>query len=103
MVNKPSKNQSKQTLASLKKQIIPILKKHHVKKAGIFGSYARGEQNKKSDVDVLILPPKGMGFAFFGIEIELEEALGKKVDVVSYRGLSPYLKKRILNEEVRIL
>lgn len=41
-------------IESIKKKIVPILKKHGVVRAGIFGSYARGEQNKNSDVDILI-------------------------------------------------
>ncbi len=97
------KKQAKQTIASLKKQIIPILKKHHVKKAGIFGSYARGEQKKNSDVDILILPPKRMGLEFVALALELEEKLDKKVDLVSYRGIHPLVKDYILRDEVRIL
>jgi hypothetical protein len=41
-------------IKSIKKKIMPILKRHDVKKAAIFGSYARGEEKKKSDVDILI-------------------------------------------------
>ena len=41
-------------IESIKKKIVPILKTYKVTKAGIFGSYARGEQNKRSDVDILI-------------------------------------------------
>ena len=89
------------------KKIIPkikaILKKHHVKKAGIFGSYARGEQKKNSDIDILIEPPKGIGWGIVSIEIELEDALNKKVDLITYKYISPYLKKRILESEIRIL
>ena len=44
----------KNQLNKLKNIIIPILKKNGVVRAGIFGSYARGEQNKNSDVDVLV-------------------------------------------------
>ena len=51
----PSKKIKKaETLASIKRKIIPILKKNHVVRAGIFGSYARGEQKKNSDIDILI-------------------------------------------------
>ncbi len=90
-------------LTDIKKNIVPILKKHHIKKAGIFGSYARGEQKKNSDIDILVEPPKGMGLEFFGLQLELEKKLGKKVDLVTYKYLSPYLKENILNSEVRIL
>ncbi len=93
-------------LKSMEK-IIPkirrILKKNQIKKAGIFGSYARGEQKKKSDIDILVKYPKGLGFGFAGIQIELEEKLGKKVHLVTYGALHPLLKERILNEEVRII
>ena len=88
-------------------KIIPkirgILKEKKVKKAGIFGSYVTGQFNKKSDIDILVEPPKGIGFGFAGIELELEKKLKKKVDLVSYNGLSPYLKDKILSQEVRII
>ena len=44
-----------------------------------------------------------MGIEFFGLNLELEEKLGKKVDLVSYNGISPHLKDLILKQEVRIL
>jgi hypothetical protein len=84
-------------------QIIKILKKNNVKKAGIFGSYARGEQTEKSDIDLLIEPPKNIGFGFVKIQMELQDSLGKRIDLVSYNRISPYLKNRILNEEVKII
>ena len=83
--------------------IINILKKHNIKKAGIFGSYASGEQRKDSDIDILVEPSKGMGLEFFGLQLELEKKLGRKVDLVTYKYLSPYLKESILNSEVRII
>jgi predicted nucleotidyltransferase len=87
----------------IKPKIIAVLKKNNIKRAGIFGSYARGEQRKNSDIDIVIEPVSGMGFKFAGIELELEKSLRKKVDLVSYNGLSPHLKNRILNQEVRII
>ncbi len=91
-------------LNKIKPKIIEILKKNNVKKAGIFGSYAEGKQRKNSDIDILIEPPKGIGlFGFTGLEIDLSENLNKKVDLVTYNGLSPFLKERILKQEVRII
>ncbi|MBS3100175.1 nucleotidyltransferase domain-containing protein [Candidatus Pacearchaeota archaeon] len=90
-------------LKKIKPKIIEILKKNKIKKAGIFGSYAEGKEKKNSDVDILIQPTKNMGFKFAGLEIELSEKLGRKVDLVSYNGLSPYLKNRILKQEVRLI
>jgi uncharacterized protein len=87
----------------IKPKILEVLKKNRVKRAGIFGSYARGEQKSSSDIDILIEPPKGIGFGFFKISIELEDSLGKKVDLVTYNGLNPLLRERILSQEVRII
>jgi len=83
--------------------IVKVLKKYNVKKAGIFGSYVRGEQKKDSDIDIIIEYPKGLGFRFAGIAMELEDKLKKKIDLLTYQGVSPYLKKNILEEEVRII
>ena len=90
-------------IMKIKPKILQVLKKNKIKKAGIFGSYARGEQRKNSDVDILVEPPKGIGFGFAGIAIELEEKLGKKVHLVTYKYISPYIKKDILIEEVKII
>ena len=91
------------SINEIKPQIIKILKKNKIKKAGIFGSYVKGEQGKNSDIDILVEPPKGIGFGFAGIEIELEKRLGKKVDLVTYKYISPYIRKQVLNEEIRII
>ena len=90
-------------LEEIKKKIVKILKKNKVVRAGIFGSYARGEQKKNSDIDILIEPPKGIGLGFVGIKLELEDELGKKVDLLTYKYIHPLLKKIILNEEVRVI
>ena len=83
----------------------PILKKHGVAKAGIFGSVARGEARKRSDVDILI-QFKGRKKSYFDLirlEEELEAKLKRKVDIITYRSINHLLRKRILKEEVRIL
>ncbi|HLD55033.1 MAG TPA: nucleotidyltransferase family protein [Candidatus Nanoarchaeia archaeon] len=88
----------------IKKKIMPILKKNKVVRAGIFGSYARGEQKKNSDVDILVEIKKRISlFDFAGIKIELEEKLGKKVDLVEYKIIKPRIRENILNSEVRII
>lgn len=92
-------------LQKIAKIAVPILKKNGVVKAGIFGSYARGEAKKRSDIDILIQVKKRK-FSLFdlvGLQQELEKRFGKKVDLLTYRGLSPYLKDYILKDEVRII
>ena len=88
---------------NIKRKIVKVLTKNNVKRAGIFGSYARGEEKKNSDIDILVETSKPLGFAFMKIQFDLEKALGKKVDLISYGAIHPLLKKRILNEEVKIV
>ena len=91
-------------LIEIKKKVVPLLKKYGVVRAGIFGSYARGEQTKKSDVDLLVKTRKGTSLIdFIGIKHAAEEVLGKRVDMVEYTALKKMIKDRIFNDEVRIL
>lgn len=92
-------------LEEVKRIIVPILRRNGVVKAGVFGSYARGEATKKSDVDILI-KVKARKFSLFDlvrVELELKKALGKKVDLLTYNGIDPLLKEQILGEEVKII
>ena len=67
------------TTKSIKKQIMPILKRQGVIKAALFGSIARGEMKKNSDIDILVKLKKGKSlFDFVELKLELEEKLGKK-------------------------
>ena len=90
-------------LERIKPKIIEILKRNKIKRAGIFGSYSQGKQKKKSDIDILIEPTKGMGLGFVGIKLELEDELGRKIDLITYKGIHPLIKKDVLKEEVRII
>ena len=96
---------TRQNINKLKKIIVPILKRNQVIRAGIFGSFARGEETKKSDLDLLIRVKKRK-FSLLdlvGLELELEEKLNRKVDLLTYGSLHPLLKDRILKEEIKIL
>jgi len=90
-------------IKKIKSKIVKVLQKHGVTRAGVFGSYARGEEKKNSDIDILIEPPKGIGLEFIGIKLDLEDELGRRVDLITYKGIHPLLKKRILKEEIRII
>jgi predicted nucleotidyltransferase len=88
------------TIQSIKKQIVPILKRQGVVKAAFFGSVARGDVRKKSDIDLLIKLQRNKSLLdFVGLKIELEEKLNKKVDLLTYDAIHPLLKDRILNEQ----
>ena len=76
-----------------------IMKKFKVKEIGIFGSYVRGENKPKSDLDLLVEFNEPVGFfAFLDLEEYLEDILGVKVDLVSKKALKPRIGKYILEE-----
>ncbi|MFA5176382.1 MAG: nucleotidyltransferase domain-containing protein [Candidatus Nanoarchaeia archaeon] len=93
------------TIEKLKPKIIKILKKYKVVKAGIFGSYARGEQKRNSDIDIAVkIQDKKMSLiGFVNLKLKLEGVIKKKVDLVEYSAIKPLIKDNILKEEVRIL
>ena len=91
-------------IGKLKEAIIPILKANGVRRAGIFGSYARGEEKEGSDIDILIEIDDSLSLLdFIGIKLALEDALKRKIDLVEYKAIKPRIKDRILKEEQRIL
>ncbi|TVR15233.1 MAG: hypothetical protein EA391_11145 [Balneolaceae bacterium] len=90
-------------LENIKKKIRPILKKYGIKKAGIFGSSARGE-TVVNDLDLLVKIDKKISLLeFIGIQQELEDELGMKVDLVEYDAIKPALKDDILREEEPVI
>ena len=87
-----------------KEIILEILKKHEVKKASLFGSIVREKLTINSDID-LIIEFKGDKslLDLAALQIELEEKLKLKVDVLTYNSIHPLLKDQILAEQVEIL
>lgn len=84
--------------------IIKILQKHGVKRASLFGSLVTGEATEESDIDLLVeFEGRKSLLDLAGLKIELEEVLGKKVDVLTYKSLHPLLKEKILEEQEAIL
>ena len=80
-----------------------LRKRYNVRELGIFGSYARGQQKKSSDLDILVrFNPNATLFDFVGLGNYLEEKLKLKVDVVSENGIRPELKSNIVKDVVRV-
>jgi predicted nucleotidyltransferase len=74
-----------------------------IERIGLFGSTARGQQNKDSDVDVCVKLTKGSLFKLYGIQSELENILQCKVDVISLGALMrPLFKKSLENDAIYI-
>ena len=92
------------TVDEIKGVVLPILIRHGVTRAGLFGSSARGELTASSDVDILVeLELRLSLLDVIGIEQELEDALNRSVDLVEYAAIKPRIREAILAEEVRIL
>ena len=84
----------------LKKNKKYLKKKFKVEEIGIFGSYARNEQLKDSDVDILVKFSDNIGWEFVDLKEYLEEILDLEVDLVTIKALKPQLRDNILKEVV---
>ena len=90
-------------LAEVKRAAVPILLNYGVQRAGLFGSVVRGALGPESDIDLLVEMPQGASLLdLAGLGLDLEQALGRKVDILTYRSLHPRLRDRILAEQVVI-
>jgi predicted nucleotidyltransferase len=83
-----------------KKKIADFCRRHHIRKLAVFGSALREDFRPDSDLDVLVEfdPGHTPGLAFFGIEQELSELLGRKVDLNTPQFLSPLFRDKVLAE-----
>ena len=91
-------------IEKIKKKILPVLLRHGVRKAGLFGSFVRDEMSGESDIDILVELDSDISLLdFVGIKLEIEEVLVKNVDLIEYDTIKPLIKETILNEQVVIL
>lgn len=80
-------------------RLIDICRQNDISMLGVFGSMARGEAHRRSDIDLLVRFSKPTSLlAMVRLERELSKALGRKVDLLTEAALSPYLRERILGE-----
>ena len=95
---------TKEEILKILRDELPYLReKFNVKSIGLFGSYARGEQKDKSDVDILVEFSKPIGFfKFMELEEYLSKRLGVKVDLVTPDALKPMIKPQIMREVVYV-
>lgn len=86
-------------IEDLRPAILAVTRDHGARDVRVFGSFVRDEQTPESDVDLLVELPQGATlFDHAGLLIDLEEALDRKVDVLTYNGISRHLRRRILSE-----
>jgi len=80
-------------------EVAGICKKYHVASISVFGSTVREEATTESDIDLLVTFSRPISLLqMVGLERELSEVLGQKVDLLTEASLSPYLRDRILKE-----
>ena len=85
-------------------RIIDILPKNGVKRASFFGSIVRGEMREDSDLDLLVeFEGRRSLLDLAHLKNELEDAVNRRVDLLTYKSIHPLLKDRILAEQVPII
>ena len=83
------------------KEALPLLTaRYHVRRIGLFGSYARGEQSETSDVDILVEFSAPIGWEIVDVQDYLEQLLGLKVDLVTVPALKPQYRDQVLDEVI---
>ena len=99
-----TKGKKKLNIEELSLQLIPILMRHQVTRAALFGSTVTGTAGKTSDVDLLVefSGAKSL-FDLAALKLDIEAEINRKVDVLTYRALHPLIRENVLAQEVRIL
>jgi predicted nucleotidyltransferase len=91
-------------MRAAREKALEILQKNGIKRAAFFGSIVRGEMTDESDIDILVeFEGRKSLLDLAGLKLDLEDALERRVDLLTYRSLHPKLKDRILAEQVPIL
>ncbi len=91
------------TIKSKRDEILDIAQKHGAKNIRIFGSMARGEEGPESDLDIIVEMEKGSSLLdIIAIKQDIEDLLGRKVDVVTEASISPYIRDTVLKEAVNL-
>jgi predicted nucleotidyltransferase len=86
-------------LRAKREENLRVCAKYGAYNVQVFGSVARGESDEQSDIDFLVeLEPGRTLFDLGGLQYDLEQLLGCRVDVVTERGLKPRIRERVLRE-----
>jgi len=91
----------RQLIQEKREDILSIAARHGARNVRLFGSIARGEDGPDSDVDFLVdVGPTTSSWFPAGLILDLERALGRRVEIVTDKGLNPHLRDRVLREAV---
>ena len=93
-----------EALKAQRELIVAVAHKHGASNIRLFGSIVRNQDLPESDIDLLVdFDPARSLFDLIALKLELEEMLGKKVDVVTERALHPAIAEKVKNEAVSLL
>jgi uncharacterized protein len=93
-----------QQLQYYQQLILPVLKRFDIKRAAIFGSFAKGAEHSESDIDLLIEPAKSFTlFNMLQLEAEISHLTNRKIDIVEYNALKSSIKSEVLQSAITIL
>ncbi len=85
------------TIQDIRHIAVPLFQQYGIRYAGVFGSFARGEETDKSDIDFIIKLGKPMGmFKYMQFIDGLEASLNRKVDVVTENSINKFIKPHIM-------
>ena len=88
-------------IRTYRKRIVDLARRHGARSVSVFGSFARGEDDTGSDLDLLIdLDSDRSLLDIVSLKLDIEDLTGRQVDIVTRKGISPYLAKQILEEAV---
>jgi len=91
----------RQLIEEKRDEILRLAVKHGAQNVRLFGSVARGEDRPDSDVDFLVeVGPTTSSWFPAGLILDLEQALGRRVEIVTDQGLNPYVRDQVLREAV---
>ncbi len=101
MAEKTVGNEMEKLLKVKRKEIFELAVRHGAKNIRLFGSVARGEADEQSDIDFLVEMESGRSLMDLGgLQMDLQDLLGCKVDVVTREGLRERIRERVLAEAV---
>lgn len=90
-------------LQAKRRDLLEIARRHGVTSIRVFGSVARGEDSPESDVDFLVTTgPEVSSWFPAGLVLDLQELLGRRIDVVTENGLNPLLRDQVLAEAIAL-
>ncbi|MDZ4739454.1 MAG: nucleotidyltransferase family protein [Alphaproteobacteria bacterium] len=90
-------------LESKREAVLDLARRYGVTRVRVFGSMAREDATEESDVDLLVdVGEATTGFGLGGLLMDLQDLLGRRVDLVTEQALHPSIREKILSEAVRL-